>query len=177
MSIILDRKIVEDDWVLVPAAAKDAGAPEFAVTDFSADAKLLVPLGVWQSQRGGLIARAAETRLPLGVWLDSHEDPAALENDVQQLALIAVNFPRFTDGRGYSTAALLRSRYGFKGELRAIGEVLRDQLFYLNRVGFNAFAIREDKDIHDALNAFHDFSETYQASIDQPLPLSRRRAA
>ena len=74
-----------------------------------------------------------------------------------------------------SIAALLRSRYGFKGELRAIGDVLRDQLFYLQRVGFSAFALRADKDIHDALNALSDFSETYQGAIDQALPLFRRR--
>lgn len=84
--------------------------------------------------------------------------------------------PAFTDGRHCSTAYLLRNRYGYKGEVRAIGDVLRDQLFSYLRVGFDAFALREDKDPLDALKAFEEFSEVYQASTDQPLPLFRRRA-
>ena len=94
---------------------------------------------------------------------------------IGSLSVVGVNFPKFTDGRGYSIATLLRSRYGFKGELRAIGDVLRDQLFYMRRVGFNAFAVRSDKDIQDAAQALTDFSETYQGAIDQALPLFRRR--
>jgi uncharacterized protein (DUF934 family) len=96
---------------------------------------------------------------------------------VGQLPLIAVYFPKFLDGRGYSTARLLRERYGYRGELRAIGDVGRDQLFYLARVGFDAFLIPEGRDARDALNAFADFPETYQGAVDQPLPLFRRRAA
>ena len=86
-----------------------------------------------------------------------------------------MRFPQFADGRGYSSARLLRERYGFVGELRAFGEVLRDQLFYLERVGFNAFAIKEGKSIEDALKAFGDFSDAYQSSAKQPLPLYQRR--
>ena len=84
--------------------------------------------------------------------------------------------PAFTDGRHCSTAYLLRTRYGYKGEVRAIGDILRDQLFSYQRVGFNAFALRADKDPVDALQAFADFSEVYQASADQPRPLFSRRA-
>lgn len=91
-------------------------------------------------------------------------------------SVIALNFPAFTDGRHCSSAYLLRNRYGYKGELRAIGDVLRDQLFSYQRVGFDAFALRADKDPVDALKAFEEFSEVYQASTDQPLPLFRRRA-
>ena len=87
-----------------------------------------------------------------------------------------MNFPKFTDGRGYTTARLLRERYAYRGEIRAIGDVLRDQLFSYQRVGFDAFALRADKDPVDALKAFEEFSEVYQASTDQPLPLFRRRA-
>jgi uncharacterized protein (DUF934 family) len=166
MRIIRDRRVVEDDWIVIPA---DADA-------LPASGKLIIPLERWLAQRDTLTARTLDAE-PLAVWLDSHEDPAALIDDLQRLALIAVNFPRFADGRGYSTAFLLRQRYGFKGELRAIGDVLRDQLFYLQRVGFNAFAVRTGKDIEDALKALDDLSETYQASSDQPVPLFRRRAA
>jgi uncharacterized protein (DUF934 family) len=166
MRIIRDRRIVEDEWIVIPADADE----------LPAGGKLIIPLNRWLAQRDMLAGRTQGAG-PLGVWLDSHEDPAALADDLHLLALIAVNFPRFADGRGYSTAFLLRQRYGFKGELRAIGDVLRDQLFYLQRVGFNAFAVRAGKDIDDALKALNDFSETYQASTDQPVPLFRRRTA
>ena len=116
-----------------------------------------------------------ERKQPVGVWLDSNQDAADIANAVSNFAVVAVNFPKFADGRGYSIATQLRSRYGYEGELRAIGDVLRDQLFYMQRVGFNAFAVRADKDIHDALKALKDFSVTYQGSVDQPLPLFKRR--
>jgi uncharacterized protein (DUF934 family) len=88
-----------------------------------------------------------------------------------------VNFPKFNDGRGFSIGRLLRERYGFRGELRAIGDVLRDQLFFLARCGFDAFALRDDQDVDEALGAFADFSEAYQPALDQPVPLFRRRLA
>ena len=100
-----------------------------------------------------------------------------MANEFAHLALIAVDFPAFKDGRGYSTAWLLRSRYGWTGELRAIGDVLRDQMFFYKRVGFNAYAVREDKDIEEALIGLNDFSDVYSGSIDQPIPLFRRREA
>jgi uncharacterized protein (DUF934 family) len=86
-----------------------------------------------------------------------------------------VNFPKFTDGRGYSTGRLLRERYGYRGELRAIGDIFRDQLLYLSRCGFDAFVLRPGEDPQAALAAFGDFSEAYQAAVDRPLPLFRRR--
>ena len=88
---------------------------------------------------------------------------------------MALNFPIFRDGRAYSTARLLRDRYGFKGELRATGDVLRDQIFFMRRVGFDAFEVRGDRSIEDALKAFDDFKVTYQPSADESQPLWRRR--
>ena len=164
--IIRDGAVVADDWNVV-ACGDDANTLPAG--------KFIVPLQVWLAQRDALTQRISELNQPIGVWLDSHENPAALADSIGRFAVIAVNFPKFADGRGYSIAALLRSRYGFKGELRAIGDVLRDQLFYMQRVGFNAFAVRADKDIHDAVKALKDFSETYQGSYDQPLPLYKRR--
>ena len=111
----------------------------------------------------------------LGVWLDADEEAEEIGDDVDQFQVIALNFPAFTDGRNYSPARLLRDRYGFKGELRAIGDVLRDQLFYMRRCGFDAFALRADKDPYDALESLKDFSVTYQAATDEPQPLFRRR--
>lgn len=157
--VIIDNAIVDDAWALVVAA--DAVIP--------ATAKIIVPLKIWAAKPAALHGKT------VGVWLDSADDPGALENDIYNLHIIAVNFPTFKDGRGYSTAYLLRTRYGYTGELRAIGDIQRDQLFYLQRVGFNAFAIRADKDIEAALKSFSDFSDVYQGSVVQTSPLFRRR--
>ncbi len=169
--LIRDGDVVADDWQLISATADPASAAAVTLPA----GKVIVPLKVWLAQRAALTRRIASLSQPIGVWLDAHEDPALLADTIGQFAIIAVNFPKFADGRGYSIAALLRGRYGFKGELRAIGDVLRDQLFFMQRVGFNAFAVRGDKDIHDAVNALTDFSETYQGAVDQPLPLFKRR--
>jgi uncharacterized protein (DUF934 family) len=117
-----------------------------------------------------------EARDGVGVWLAPNDDPAQLAPFVDRLALVAVDFPSFRDGRGYSTAVLLRTRFGFRGDLRAIGEVLIDQLFYLRRVGFTSFALRSDQDPELAAAAMRPFSDVYQGCVDQPLPYFRRRS-
>ena len=91
--------------------------------------------------------------------------------------MIAVRFAGATDGRGYTLGRLLRERYGYRGELRAIGEVLRDQIYYLSRCGFDAYALRADQDPEQALSALDDFSDAYQASVERAEPLFRRRLA
>jgi uncharacterized protein (DUF934 family) len=110
-----------------------------------------------------------------GVWLDSDQEPSALAPFIEKLSLIAINFPRFVDGRGYSYARQLRDKYNYQGELRAIGDVLQDQLFYMKRCGFDSFAVREDKDIEVASHGLNAFTECYQGATDQPEPLFRRR--
>lgn len=104
------------------------------------------------------------------------DDPATIADELPHLSLVAVDFPSFTDGRGYSIARLLRDRHHYEGELRAVGDILRDQLFLLSRVGFNTFALRDDQDVGAALSAFADFSEVYQAAWDRG-PLFGRRFA
>ena len=168
--IIRDGAVVNDDWQLMPAAEIDNAATAIVPTG-----NVLVPLKVWIAQREALISRISVQNQPIGVWLEGADDPSQIKDSIDRFAVIAVNFPKFTDGRGYSTATLLRSRYGFTKELRAIGDVLRDQLFYLRRAGFNAFAVRADKDIVDAIGALTDFTEVYQGAVDQPQPLFRRR--
>jgi uncharacterized protein (DUF934 family) len=163
--LIKDRKIVDDSWLLIKAG-EDGAMPAIP-----AAGDVIVPLPVWQESKQQLLMRDGR----LGVWLDSAEDPAAIALDLTHFAVVAVNFPSYTDGRGYSTARLLRERYGYAGELRAIGEVLRDQIFYMHRCGFNAFAVREGKSLENALTAFADFSDAYQTAVDRPLPLFRRR--
>jgi len=163
--IIRQSQVVADNWLLLKAA------PEASIA-IPPDGDVIVPLAVWRAQRDALTARAGK----LGVWLDSHEDPALIASDLSHFALVAVNFPQFADGRGYSIAHLLRERYGWRGELRAIGDVLRDQLFYLAQCGFDAFELRAGQDAQAALSAFGDFSEAYQTSVARPQPLFRRRA-
>jgi uncharacterized protein (DUF934 family) len=131
--------------------------------------EVIVPLKVWQAQRDKLQGRA-----DLGVWLNADERPEVLQGEVEKFAVIAVNFPKFGDGRGYSIAYNLRARLGYAGELRAIGDVLRDQMFYMQRVGFDTFAPRPDRDIYEELKGLNDFSVSYQTSLDQTLPLFRR---
>lgn len=163
--IIKHSSIIDDGWTLLRLAEGES-AESVALPA----GNLIVPLAVWQARKAELLARPQR-----GVWLAPDELAQDIATDLANLQLVAIDFPQFADGRGYSTAALLRTRFGWRGELRAIGEVLRDQLFYLNRVGFDAYAIREGKDIEDALKALNDFSETYQAAVDEPLPLFRRR--
>jgi uncharacterized protein (DUF934 family) len=162
--IIKDKAVVNDDWTLLRLA--EGETPESVVVPAG---KFIVPLTVWEAQRTALQKRA-----DIGVWIASHERPEVLKEDVAKLPVIAVDFPKFSDGRGYSIAYNLRARLGFTGELRAIGDVLRDQMFYMQRVGFNAFATREDRSIHDAVKSLSDFSEAYQTAWDQKSPLFRR---
>lgn len=162
--IIKNKTIVDDGWIVL--RLKENDTPQSVAVP---SGKVIVPLKVWQAQRAALQNRAG-----LGVWLASHERAENLQNDLARFAVIAVDFPRFADGRGYSIAYHLRARMGYRGELRAIGDVLRDQLFYMQRVGFDTFAPRADKDMHEALKGLSDFSLTYQASADEKLPLFRR---
>ena len=166
--IIKNDRIVEDAWQVLKLAEGEA-----AETVALPEAATLFPLTVWLARKGELLSRIATA----GVWLDSSEGPEALVGDLDALSIIAVNFPKFADGRSYSTARLLRERYGYRGEVRAIGDVLHDQLFFMKRCGIDAYAVRADKDIEAALAGLSTFSETYQAAVDQPQPLFRRRAA
>lgn len=165
-TLIKNANIATDSWLRLDWAA-DGGLPTVPATG-----DVLIPLGLWQGLSDELLDRNTGR---IGVWLDSHEDPAALADSLGRIALIAVRFPQFTDGRGYSIARLLRERHGWQGELRAFGDVQRDQLHYLARCGFDAFELNDGIDAEAALSAFRDFSDSYQAAADQPLPLYRRR--
>jgi uncharacterized protein (DUF934 family) len=109
------------------------------------------------------------------IRLEPADDPAAVADRLEGATRVEVNFPKFGDGRGFSIGRLLRERYGYKGELRAVGHITRDHLFFMESCGFDAFELREGEDPHEALAAFDDFSESYQASVTRPQPLFRRR--
>ena len=173
--LIRNRGPANDSWRLLDSDIRRWVSPgeDGFVPDFPRDADLIVPLALWRLRRDDLLDRPGGA----GVWLDAGEDPEAIGPDLDRLDLVAVRFPKFSDGRGFSTARLLRERHGFAGELRAIGDVIRDQLFYLERCGYDAFALREDQDLAGALAAFAELTERYQPAVDQPLPLFRRRFA
>ena len=113
---------------------------------------------------------------PPDLVLEPTDDPALQAAALAEARVIAVNFPKYGDGRGYSIARLLRERYGYRGELRATGVVARDNLRAMAQCGFDAFELRDGEDPQAALSAFDDFSEAYQASATQRVPLFRRRA-
>lgn len=169
--IIKNRAVVEDNWSVLRLAEG-----ETADTIVLPQGPVLVPLSVWHARKSPLLA-ASSPAAPVGVWLAAGEGPESLAEDLAQLSVIAVDFPKFTDGRGYSAARLLRERYGYQGEIRAIGDVLPDQLFLMSRCGIDAFALRADKDADKALALFDTFKIPYQAAVDLPQPLFRRRAA
>jgi uncharacterized protein (DUF934 family) len=159
--LIRRGETVDDAFVLVREAAALADLPEAT--------PVIVPLALWVASRAVLVARG-----DAGVWLSPADDPDALAPDVRLLPVIAVDFPAFTDGRGYSTARLLRERYAYGGELRAIGDVQRDQLYYLAQVGFDAFVLRDERGLDDALVGLADFSDGYQIT-NVRTPWFRRR--
>jgi uncharacterized protein (DUF934 family) len=162
--LIKGDALIKETWHLLPA--------ETTLEGLSNSDDLIVPLNLWLDHAHALKARDGG----LGVWLNSDEEVEAIADDLEHFQVIALNFPVFSDGRSYSNARLLRDRYDYKGEVRAIGDVLRDQLFLMKRCGFDAFVIREDRNAEEALESLKDFSEVYQAATDQPLPLFRRRA-
>lgn len=159
-----------DDWTFVGAPTIDAATNPGTQAPAR---RCVVPLEAWKRQRGNL--RSAGE--PVGVWLSPADDPNDLAADLDFLPFVAVHFPKATDGRGYSTASLLRTRLGFRGELRAFGDVGRDQLFLLRRCGFDSFRLAPHRDPHAALAGLQDFSVRYQGSVDDPLPLFRKRLA
>ncbi|MCB1674804.1 MAG: DUF934 domain-containing protein [Halioglobus sp.] len=152
--LIKDETIVDDVW-----RQMDADCPHPA-------AGQVLSLDQW-------LALADKARS--GVQLEPGQAPAPLLEHLDDIALVVIYFPVFTDGRGFSYGRELRER-GYKGELRAAGQFLQDQLTYLRRCGFNAFQMADEAELEEARARLYDFSDQYQASIDQPLPLFRRRS-
>lgn len=123
---------------------------------------VIVTLAQWQAERDALLARGT----PLGIRLHSDQSPEVIADDVQHFALVALEFPKFRDGRAYSYARILRERYGFKGELRAVGDVLMEQLFFMLRTGFDAFELAGADPLTQYRTALADFSVWYQPTGD-----------
>ena len=166
--------------VLFKLTGENSVTPEqIAGTKIPATGNIIVPLSIFIANKDALASRmdAGST----GIWLDTHETlesllEALIESGryINQLPIIAVHVERFPDGRIFSLGTLLRTRYGFKNELRAFGDVLRDQLFFLKRSGFTSFSIRADRSAEDALASLNDFSQPYQGAVDEPQPIFKR---
>ena len=152
MALIKDREVAADTWVHLD---DDAVVPS--------EGGAIVSRDRWQAEREALSARNA----PIGVRLEAGDGPEVIADDIDRLDLIAIPFDHFKDGRGYSTARLLRERYGFTGELRAVGNVLRDQLAFLERCGFDSFEYAGGQDAAKAIGAFDEIGPVYQTAADR----------
>ncbi len=163
--LIKDGAVIEDSWQLLDDSDCETGIPA---------GQVIIPLTVWQTLDKGC---ADLDRSDLGVCIPGDTDLAEFGHALAKLPVIAVQFPGFMDGRGFSSGRLLRERYHFTGELRATGHIIRDQFCYLRRCGFNALQPSGIEDLNAALASLNDFQEYYQSGVDQPTPLFRRRSA
>ena len=148
MKIIKDKKIVDDNWTFV---ADNEPLPGGNIT---------VPLSRWHSEKDQLLNHTGN----LGIRLEPDEPIEDIVDELDKFKLIELNFPVFTDGRGFSQARQLRGRYHYDGELRATGHFMRDQIFYLYRVGFNSMDLVATDDLEGAVSALDDFTVKYQQS-------------
>ena len=163
--ILKNGQVLNDNWQVLHLEA-DADPAAQAV----AAGQWLVPFNVWIAQRDALKERAGE----IGVWLSPHDDLNAVAAEFAAWPLVAIDFPKFTDGRGYSIAWRLRNNHKYTGELRAIGNVLVDQLFFMLRVGFDTLALDPKVSPETAVKHLTPFPDVYQGSTDNPAPLFRQ---
>jgi len=151
MPLIRDGAFVEDPFFFVP----DGKA-------YPDEKGVIVTLARFQGERDNLFAH----RTLVGVRLASNENPVVLKADLPRLAVIVLEFPKFRDGRAFSWARMLRTRFGYKGEIRATGDFLFDQIAFMARVGFDAFEVRQDFTLEDFHRALTEISHPYQPAAD-----------
>lgn len=157
--LIKHQQVVEDTWVVLGASEQ-----------LPPSGDVIIPSARWREEKTTFAQRGGR----LGLALQSDDLAEDFAEDLKHFQVITVDFPKFGDGRGYTQARLLRERFHYTGELRAVGYVLRDQLFYMQRCGFDAYELKSGKDVQGALEAFHEFSVTYQPAADEQRPLFRR---
>lgn len=156
------QSVENDPWTLFDAEA-DSALPEFA----------LLPSSFWETQGTEL----RDTRLELGLFLRAGDTLEGVLPYLDQLAVIAFEFEKFADGRAFSLARQLRSEHRYQGEIRAFGDILPDQINYLRRSGFDAFAMRTPQEAQTALSLSEPFTVQYQSDAVEQKPLFRRRTA
>lgn len=161
MTLLRREGVQADPWTFV---AEDAPLPK--------GVPVIVTLERWQADRDLLLAHDDR----LGIRLKSDQAAEMIADTLSHFDLVALEFPLFKDGRAYSTARILRERHGFTGELRAVGNVLRDQLFFMLRCGFDAFELPDHASPDAWLEAFEEISVVYQPTADgrRPIPTYRR---
>jgi len=166
MQIIHDRRISESQWRHVPdgeLADAQSTKPSGAI---------IVTLSAWRRRKAEFLRRGE----PVGVRLGADDDLDEIVDDLDAIALVALEFGSFTEGRAYTFARKLRQRHGFSGEIRAVGDVSRDRLAFMERCGFNAYELRSDDELQDALSAFAEISDVYQPCADARPVIASRRA-
>lgn len=193
--LIKNNSIVADEWTRVipptlgeEVVRKQAGkvvlfklhgeqtfsAAQIEATNIPASGKIILPLPVWLAKKESLSARMSAGEI--GILVATHEPIEQLAEafpDLNVLPLIAVFVERFADGRNFTLGNWIRTRYGFKNELRAVGDVLRDQLFFLKRSGYDSYLIRADRNAQEAIASLNDFSQPYQGATND-VPVWRR---
>jgi len=160
-TLIRDGRVAVDDWKLVETIADARIAP-----------RTIVPAAYAVANAAQLFAQTPE----VGVWLAGDQEPDDLAPLLDRLPLVAIRFGAVNDGRGLSLAVLLRTRFGYKGELRAFGEVLEDVMNYMRRCGFDSYELPDGHDPEIALRAMRSLSDFYQGSVIEPRPAFRRVA-
>ncbi|MGH1360655.1 MAG: DUF934 domain-containing protein [Burkholderiaceae bacterium] len=162
-TLINATEIITDQWILFTGDAADVPV----------GSKVLLPIEewlertrVWQEHAGAV-----------GILLEPTDDPARLKPWLDQIELVSIDFPKFTDGRGFSIARLLRSRLGFSGAIRAVGEIVADQVPMLQRCGFTEFETASDRQAEIALELLSILLPTYQPASDgiRTIPLPGER--
>ena len=163
MALIKDGRLVDDIY----ARLSDGDS-------LPSSGAVLVTLNRWQTDRAALLERSE----PVGVQLKSDESPELIAGDLDRLALVALEFPVFRDGRAYSYARMLRDRFDFDGEVRAVGEVLMEQLHFMLRTGFDAFELQSEDPLRQYETAMQDFSVWYQPAADgRPTAIQLRHSS
>ena len=164
--LIKDQQLSDNHWQLID---KEQVIDLSSVADSD---HIILPFARWQENQPMVLGKEN-----IGLWLDSDESAEPLASVCHDVPLIAINFPVFSDGRGYSYARTLRDHFAYRGEIRAIGDVLPDQMYFYQRCGFNSFLLRSDVNPETAINCLNDFSLSYQAGSDQrtPIFISARR--
>lgn len=161
MPLIKDGALIEDPWTRI---ADETPLP---------DGPVIVTLARWQAERDHLQGRNG----PLGILLASSETPEAIADDLGRFDLVCLDFPKFQDGRAYSHARKLRQRFGYRGELRAVGNVLRDQFAFMVRCGFDSFEVADARAAAEWTRAMAEISVVYQPAADgRATALEQRRA-
>jgi len=155
MKIIRNRRVSENHWRVVPEGTID-GASLSELPE-----AVIVTLSDWRRHGRALAARGA-----VGVRITPGDDVDALADALEAIELIALEFGSFTEGRPYSVARMLRERFGYAGEIRAVGDVSTDRLAFMERCGINAFELRAGCEPRDALRAFDEISDVYQRAAD-----------